>query len=336
MNILITGAAGGIGSTLTKYLNNKNHNLILVDNLRSGNIENIQSVDGELFGVFYNIDIRDKDELSYLLRTNNIEVVIHLAAIASLPECETLREECFSINVGGTVSVIEACKENNIRKIIYTSTSGVYEGNDKEDLPFTENLDVYPSLCYTLSKKMAEDVCISYIMKYGMNIQILRLFNVISPNLDMNRKSPALINYLIDSYANGVSPIIHTDGNISRDYIFVDDIINLIEMLLHKDSGEKIMNVSNNELLSIDKIINIIKDEFKSDIKPIYEKTELWKKHNELFEGDFPLDHKVVKEQADKIYLGYNNLALRFGWKPKNNIEESIRKTVKMFINNQT
>ena len=152
MKILITGAAGGIGSTLGYELYKCGYELILVDNFRNGYPENL-IINNTEFGKFYNVDIRDTSKISDVIRTENVESVIHLAAITSLPDCETNKQECISVNVEGTTSVLEACRLNNVSKVIFSSTSAVYENNSKTDSPFKESLKVNPLLFYALSKK---------------------------------------------------------------------------------------------------------------------------------------------------------------------------------------
>jgi nucleoside-diphosphate-sugar epimerase len=223
MKILITGAAGGIGSTLGYYLHKKGHDLILVDNLRNGYLENLK-IDGETFGSFYQIDI-NSIEFYGLVKEKNPEVVVHLAAITSLPDCEVNSGECIRINVEGTVSVIEACRKSGVFRIIFASTSAVYENTEVSlEAGFDESDDINPRLFYSLSKKMAEEICLSYIQNYGMDILILRFFNVFGPKQDIHRKSPPLINYIVREFKKGRTPVLHSDGNQSRDYVYSEDV----------------------------------------------------------------------------------------------------------------
>jgi nucleoside-diphosphate-sugar epimerase len=133
MNILITGAAGGIGSTLAYFLYKKGYNLTLIDNLRNGYKDNL-TIDGHAFGHFIHTDIRDIDTLDYNIK---FDAVLHLAAITSLPDCENNIEETISINVQGTASVLEFCRKRNIPYVFFSSTSAVYEQNKEKIL--TEN-----------------------------------------------------------------------------------------------------------------------------------------------------------------------------------------------------
>ena len=330
MRILITGAAGNIGSLLGYSLYKDGHELILIDNFRSGRPENL-IYNGISFGNFYEIDIRNTNELSYILKKHNIESVIHLAAISSLPECEINKIECLSNNVIGTESVIEACRINGIKKIIFSSSSGVYENNDQ--ILLKEDLEVSPTLYYTMSKKMSEDICQAYSKQYGMNIKILRLFNVISPRQDIFRSTPSLIGYLVKSFMNNESPKLNYDGTQSRDYISVFDIINLIKILLIKETPYNVFNVCNNKLTSVNDIVKYIKDEIKINIEPNYiMASESWNSYEQLFDLPYPLNKERLKNQVNKEYLGDNSRIIEIGWIPEKSIEDSIKQSTRLII----
>lgn len=321
MKILITGAAGGIGSTLSYFLNKQGHDLVLVDNLRNGYIENL-TIDGCTFGRFEKLDIRD-------LPKNNLgsfDCVIHLAAITSLADCESNPEETISINVQGTVSVLEFCKKYNVPYVIFSSTSAVYE-NNKEEV-FTEDLKVSPRLMYSLSKSMAEEICESYRTNYGMKITTLRFFNVFGPRQDIHRKSPPLLNYLVKEYIKNKNPILHSHGNQVRDYIYVDDVVTLINKCLEKKPNDT-FNVCTNTLVSVNDIVKFVKEELNSDIEPIYRKADmLWESYPQLFEGSFPLKKSIVEKEVNKYSRGsYTKTSNILNWKPETNLSKLFKLT---------
>ena len=329
MKILITGAAGGIGSTLGYHLNLKGHDLILVDNLRNGYIENL-TVDGNKFGDFYEIDI-NSDEFHKLVQEKSPEVILHLAAITSLPECEINYRECIRCNVEGTASVIGAARNAGIDKIIFASTSAVYENTDLNVDGFLETDPVDPRLFYSLSKKMSEDICKSFIENYGMNIVILRFFNVFGPRQDIHRKSPPLINYIVMEIKNNRIPILHSNGSQSRDYVYVDDVIDLIEKCLELE-GSHTFNVSTNTLTSVIDILSGIERglDIQGQIKPVYNNPEkLWDSYDELFRGKFPLKKNIVQRETLKKSLGNNSYAKnKLNWYPNTSIKEIIESVV--------
>ena len=191
MKIILTGAAGGIGSTLGSHLFKSGHDLTLIDNLRNGYLSNLLC-DNSFFGDFINKSITDPSIENDL--NGNYDCLIHLAAVTALPDCQLNTSDAYDINVTGTALMLEIARKMNIPKVIFASTSAVYE-NNKEEI-FKENLDVNPNLNYSLSKYMAEKICSSYRSIYDMKITILRFFNVFGPRQDIHRKKSSSIKLL--------------------------------------------------------------------------------------------------------------------------------------------
>lgn len=331
MKILITGAAGGIGSTLGSQLNKKGYELILVDNFRNGYRENLL-IDNQTFGESYEIDI-NSEEFHELVIKESPEAIVHLAAITSLPDCEVNYRECIRCNVEGTASVLGAARKAGIKKIIFASTSAVYENTDLTRHGFLESDETSPRLFYSLSKKMAEDICKTFIENYGMNIITLRFFNVIGPRQDVHRKSPPLINYIIKELSKGISPILHSDGNQARDYIHVDDVVDLIEKCLKSEMLESnIFNVSTGTLTSVSEIMESVKSgiELGSNINATYRNPDmLWDSYRNLFDGEFPLKKNIVEKETIKKSLGNNSLAKSIlKWSPNKDIKGMIKSMV--------
>lgn len=324
MNILLTGAAGGIGSTLGYFLHKKGHTLTLVDNLRNGYLENL-TIDGEEFGKFHNININDCNLVNLL--SGDYDCIIHLAAITALPDCETNSTETIDVNVAGTMNLLNCAKKWNVPHFIFASTSAIYE-NNKEEI-FTEDLDVNPRLWYSLSKKMAEEVCESYRINYNMKITTLRFFNVFGPRQDIHRKNPPLLNYLVREIKKGNSPTLHSDGEQKRDYIHVDDVVNLIDICLDKKPNDT-FNVCTGTLISVNQIVKYVSDVFGSDIQPTYrDASKLWDTYPELFEGSYPLNKHIVAKETNKHSRGsYQKAKELFGWEPNTDLESLFKKVV--------
>ena len=322
MKILLTGAAGGIGSTLGYYLYKKGHTLTLIDNLRNGYLQNL-IINGEKFGDFHNISICDNGLVDKFV--DQYDCIIHLAAITALPDCETNAVETMNVNVAGTMNVLECARKWGVRYTIFASTSAVYE-NNKEKV-FTEDLDINPRLWYSLSKKMAEEVCESYRINYGMKIATLRFFNVFGPRQDIHRKNPPLLNYLVREIKRGNFPILHSTGEQARDYIHVDDVVKLIDLCLEMQPDE-IFNVCTGTLISVNQIVQYVSEIFGSDIKPIYrEASKLWDTYPELFCGNYPLDKSIVAKETNKYSKGsYQKAKELLGWEPNTNLEFLFKK----------
>jgi UDP-glucose 4-epimerase len=329
MKILITGAAGGIGSSLGYQLNKNGHELILVDNLRNGYIENLR-IDNQTFGKFYQVDI-NSDEFHDIIKNELPETLIHLAAITSLPDCEVNYRECLRVNVEGTSSVLGAAAKYGVKKVIFGSTSAVYENTKINKDGYKETDGVNPRLFYSLSKKMAEEICLSFRQNYDLNVVILRFFNVFGPRQDIHRKSPPVINYIVREMMNNQSPVLHSDGLQSRDYIFVDDVVSVIEKVIEIDTKEFIFNLSSNTQTSLNDIVESVKnsDESFQKIEVVYrEPNRLWDSYPELFSGKKPLKKEIIEKETKKVSLGNNDLLFKeLKFKPSSDIKNLICKT---------
>ncbi len=332
MKILITGAAGGIGSTLAHQLNKTGHQLLLVDNLRNGYIENLLINDKPL-GKFFEICI-NSELFHRLVEEEKPDIIIHLAAISSLPDCEINYRECIRVNVEGTASVLGAAAKFGTKRVIFGSTSAVYENTKISENGFTENDEINPRLFYSLSKKMGEEICTSFRENYGLDVIIFRFFNIFGPKQDIYRKNPPVINYIVREFINNRPPILHSDGEQSRDYVYIDDVVSIVTKgmdLNISSTNNYIFNVSSNEKINLKRIIKSIKDSslnFKN-IKEIYRQPDkLWDTYPELFSGKNPLKRSVVEKETKKESIGDNRLAQNLlNWSPSKNLEELLKIT---------
>jgi nucleoside-diphosphate-sugar epimerase len=331
MKVLITGAAGGIGSSISNYLK-KDYQLVLVDNLRNGHLKNLNN---DLIDRLYKCDI-NSFEFEEIFKSEKPDIVIHLAAVTSLPDCETNVSDCFRINVEGTASVLNCCKKYGVSKFIFSSTSAIYENNITIN-GFKEDDETNPTLFYSLSKKMAEDICRSYRDNYKIDIVIFRLFNVFGPNQDIHRKNPPLINYIVRELSNNREPILHSDGNQSRDYVYIDDVIKAIEKsFTHKFEDDYLFNLCSGKIISVNEIVSLIKntkDEFKN-IKVIFKPSNmLWDTYPKLFEGEFSLSKERVSKETNKFSIGSSDkFKNTFGWTPSKEIKDRIKYSVNEII----
>ena len=354
MKYIITGGLGFIGSHLSDFLiknycsdnntntntnNNNNTNtkdLLIIDNCYSGVLDNITETVRNKITIIKD-DIRNIEISKYF---DEGDIVIHLAAISSLPECQSNPVMAYDVNVNGTLNILEICRKKNVKKIIFASTSAVYENNI--NFPCKENDIVKPSLIYSMSKYNCEQLCLSYVKNYNMNISIIRFFNVYGGNQDYRRFSPPLTIYIFNELINNRQPILHSNGKQKRDYVYIDDLINLIMKIINYNiqnnildnitgnisniSGE-IFNACSGELVSVNEIYDIFKKELKSDIIPIYRDAMcFWNKYENIIYGNNPINNYIIEDEVNKFTLGDNTFTKsELNWTPKYSFIEGIK-----------
>ena len=324
MKILITGAAGQIGSGLSKLLIENGHDLTLVDNLRNGYLENIKDDANEVIAPFYEVDIATRDLFTEC--GGEYDVIIHLAAITSIPDCESNPLETLRINVSGTANVLEFARKFDVPHVVFASTSAIYENNDAD--VFTEDLEVNPRLYYSLSKKMSEDLIQSYRENYGMTVTILRFFNVFGPDGDQTRPNPPLLNLVWRELSSDRAPMISGDGEQVRDFIWVRDVVRMLELCMQKQPND-VFNVCSGVTVSVNQISRWVaealgKEHIGTNHKPA---NELWSEYSEIFEGAYPLDKSRVAKETTRYSKGSFEKAERIlGWRPHTDMESLVKK----------
>jgi len=330
MKILITGIAGGIGSTLGHQLFLNNHEILGIDNFQNGYQENL-IIDGKPYCKFYQCDIQNRSQFLNICKQTKPDAIVHLAATTALPVCESLAFDSVNNNVGGTANVLECARMSDIGLVIFASTSAIYENTDISLSPFKEHHPINPRLIYPLTKKLGEELCLSYEQNYGMVIPRLRFFNVFGPRQDIHRTSPPLINYVVKELVHGRQPVLHSTGKQVRDYIHVNDVTKLIELVLSNPIKDSTINVCSGKLLSVIDIVHNIKIALATDIDPIYQDSrKFWNNYKTLFEGLYKLDAAIVDKEVNKFALGDNTKAVKdYNWQPNLDLELLIQQTAK-------
>lgn len=322
MRILITGGYGGVGATLGEHISKSGLNRVfLYDDMSRGGYQDMYFKFAAVKG-----DIRDTEKLIETLKEFKIDAIAHLAAITSLPVCEENQTECFSVNTLGTLSVLEAARKVGIKRIVFASTSAVYENTNKYIL--TEDAEVSPTLAYPLSKKLAEDICRTHEEKFELEIPILRYFNVFGPRQDIKRKSPPLINYIVRELKNGRSPVLHSTGEQKRDYVYVEDVCEITYRALTSGFVSGTYNVCSGNSISVNEIFKIIKNALKSDIEPVFRTPEkLWTGY------DIALKPSLIARETNKFSLGSNQKTEdMFSFKIRSDLENLIASTAQDIV----
>ena len=324
MKILITGAAGQIGSGLSRLLIENGHDLTLVDNLRNGYLENLKDDANEVIAPFYEVDITSQDFFTEC--GGNYDVIIHLAAITSLPDCESNPLETLRINVSGTANVLEFARKFDVPHVVFASTSAIYENNDTD--VFTEDLEVNPRLYYSLSKKMSEELIHSYRENYGMTVTILRFFNVFGPDGDQTRPNPPLLNFAYRELSHDRQPILSGDGEQVRDFIWVKDVVRMLELCMQKQPND-VFNVCSGVTVSVNQMSQWVAEALGKEHIGLGHKpaSELWSTYPEMFEGAYPLDKGLVAKETTRYSKGSFEKAERIlGWRPHTDMESLVKK----------
>jgi len=260
MNIIVTGAAGFIGSHVCEHFIKHGHCVIGVDNF-----DEFYPVEFKLWNLielrksnrffFFKTDIRDKDEIDKILNEHKVEAVIHLAAKAGVrPSIESI-EAYYDVNVNGTISLLESMRKNNIKKMLFASSSSIYGNNSKVPFAETDPVDT-PISPYASTKKSGELLCHVYHHLYNFNITCLRFFTVYGP-----RQRPDLAIHKFTRLINEGKPIpFYGDGTTARDYTYVEDIIEGIHCALRHMKGFQVFNLGESNTITLDKLVKTIEN----------------------------------------------------------------------------
>jgi len=327
MNVMITGAAGFIGSQLAHALWAKNINLILVDNFSFGHEDNLIFSDVDLRSRIIRLDIRDKFGVKKLLQENQIEYIYNIAGIAPLPDCQLNPQEAIDVNVSGFVNVLEMARLCGVKKIIQASTNAIYE-NEKV-FPFSEDSASPPTLIYPNTKYSADIFAKSYCDTYGMSVSCLRFANVYGPHIDCLRKQPPFMAYMVRELYYGRQPIFHSNGEQRRDYIYIDDLIDLA-LEVQSTEGFDIVNVSSNKSYSVNEIYTLAQEIMGLKINAKFaDDLHYWEKYPELFEGVYPILSNIINNEINKYTQTDNSYAQeKYSWKPKVSIRNGLTKLI--------
>jgi len=236
--ILITGAAGFIGSNLTDSLLEEGAEVIGIDNLFNGRLENLEDAFRNKKFEFYKGDIRD---LNFLLDMfKDIDIVYHEAAFTSVPQSVKMPENCNDVNVNGVLNVLNAARRMNIDKVIFASSSSVY--GDTPNLPKREDMRRIPISPYGVAKLACEAYMQVYHQVYGLKTTSLRYFNVFGPRQKDSSYSGVIAIWLGNIIRNE-DLLLFGDGKISRDFTYIKDVIQANLLAAQHDVAGEILNI---------------------------------------------------------------------------------------------
>jgi UDP-glucuronate 4-epimerase len=310
---MVTGGAGFIGSHLCESLLREGDQVICFDNFDSFydpdiKIRNVEGINKKFPNQFKLItgDIRNSENLQEVLKKNQIDLIIHLAARAGVrPSIEQplLYQD---VNIRGTMVLLEVCKEYGIKNFIFASSSSVYGENQR--VPFSEkDLDIQPISPYGATKRAGELLCYSYHHLYGMNIACLRIFTAYGP-----RQRPEMAIYkftrLVDQ---GEKVPMYGDGSSQRDYTYIGDLIEGIQGVIHHHKGFEIYNLGESHTTSLRELVRLIEEALgkKATIEVL-----------EPQPGDVSTTYADITKAKEIL-----------GYQPKVKMEEGIRRFVQWY-----
>ena len=267
---LITGGAGFLGSWFCDSLNSFDANIICVDNLITGSLENIQHLENKPNFRFINHDITKTLEIK-----ENIDYIVHMASIASPPVYQKYPIETLNANVLGTINMLELAKEKNVKGFLLTSTSEVYGNPPDDSIPTPEAFPGFvssygPRSCYDEGKRVAEAYCFSYFKQFKLPVRIARIFNTYGPRLDLKSTSQygrALIKFVFQAL-NDQPITVYGDGKQTRSFCYItDQTICLFRLLLSTGMDGEVVNIGNDNEISIIELVNKILKVFGKNVE---------------------------------------------------------------------
>jgi UDP-glucose 4-epimerase len=304
MRFLITGGAGFIGAALANRLFAQRHDVHILDDLHTGDLSRLHSTLRESH--FTQGDVNDIPKMWHLLK--GVECVYHLAARVSVQESVLYPHEYNAINVGGTVSVLEAMRDTGVKRVVFSSSGAVY--GDQMVQPLRETMPPNPRSPYAVSKLAAE----YYIRTIGSLWQIetvsLRIFNAYGPRQQMPPSHPPVIPYFLTRALRGGSLVVHGSGQQTRDFVYIDDVVNaLVAAATAPDIDRMVINVGSGEETSISALVQAVEIAVGRAPAPLPTPST---------------DPGVARMKADLTVAGQ-----KLGFKPQISLAEGLRRMIK-------
>lgn len=301
---LITGAAGFIGSNLADALLDRGYDVRGVDNFETGRESNLETIRSTDSFSFYETDIRDEEAMDQLME--GVDYVFHQAAVPSVPRSVEDPVATTDANCTGTAVVLDSAKENDVERVVVASSSSLY--GSSEQLPKQEDMQVRPESPYALSKYYTEKLALQFDELYDVDAVALRYFNVFGPNQYPNGQYAAVIPKFIKFILAGERPVVYGDGRQSRDFTFIDNVVEANALAAESDVGGEQFNVGCGDNTTINQLVEMLNEIIDTDIEPTY---------GEPRPGDVRHSHADISKA--KSVLGYS---------PTVDVTEGLRRTV--------
>jgi UDP-glucose 4-epimerase len=296
MKFVVTGGAGFIGSHLAKFLVKNNHEVLIIDNLIRGTLNNIDEIKDDV--EFYKVDISNYNEIDAVV--DSVDGIFHEAALASVPQSFKEPERYQEVNAIGSENIFKLGEKHNA-KIVFASTSSVY--GDQTKFPVNENAQTNPLNPYGQSKLEAEKFASKYAAK-GLRVIGLRYFNVFG--IGQNPEYAGVIPKFIERISQNKPPIIEGDGNNIRSFTFVDDVVQANILAFQSNVNHEFINIASEDMTSINELAEKMIKMSGLNLKPIY---------------DEPRKGDIKKSNAD-----ISKAKELLKWNTKITLEEGLKK----------
>jgi UDP-glucose 4-epimerase len=306
MKILVTGGAGFIGSTVSDLLISKGHDVFVIDNLSTGQKENLNSL-----AKFFNQDITNFEKIKEIITKEKPEIIYHFAA--QMDVRKSVEDPIFDAqnNILASYNLIKLAHENGVKKFIFSSTGGATYGETNER-PTPETFKEWPLSPYGIAKLSIDKYLNYYHQVFGLKYTSLRYGNVYGPRQNPHGEAGVVAIFLKKMLA-GVTPTINGDGLQTRDYVFVEDVARANLLALENLDKVGIFNVGTS---------------IETDVNQLFDQI------NKNFDNKFEQLHGEAKLGEQKTScLSYEKIKKEFGWEPEVDFEQGIKKTYDWFKN---
>lgn len=317
--VLVTGGAGFIGSNLVESLLNSGNHVVCLDNFSTGKRENLKEFIGNPKFKLIEGDIRNYDDC--LKAVEGIDIVFHEAALGSVPRSIKDPMTSTDVNIGGFVKILFASKESGVKRFVYAASSSTY--GDHPDLPKVENVIGKPLSPYAITKYVDELFADNFSKTYGIEVIGLRYFNVFGRRQDPDGAYAAVIPKFVKMLMKHEVPLINGDGSVSRDFTYIDNVVqanHLAAVVGNKEALNEVYNVAHGERTTLNQLFSIIKEkasEFDQDVMNI-EPT-----YGPFRSGDIP--HSLASIEKARRLLGYS---------PTHNVSSGMGEAVRWYWEN--
>ncbi len=265
---LVTGGAGFIGSNLTRFILDRGHDVVVLDNFATGKRENLTEIEGRI--TLIEGDIRDADTVAKAMA--GCCAVFHEAALGSVPRSVEDPMTSHDVNVNGTIRVLEAARSTGVKRVVFAASSSAY-GNRAES-PKHEAMAPLPISPYAASKISCEAYMQGYAASFGLETVCLRYFNVFGPRQDPFGAYAAVIPAFVSRLLKGESPLVFGDGEQSRDFCYIDNVCHANWLAANAPAevcGQGAMNIACNRCTSLNQILDQLRQLLGVEVDAVYE-----------------------------------------------------------------